>query len=108
MDQTKPRPRVHTADTRPFAVPRTLSELQGPAAGLLELPHHVYWGPDPVVDLDTDAGLGKAYEATLREGLLDDLRGLVNAERLCAVWHDLVLPLRIRAAWERALGPALG
>lgn len=107
MESSEHAERVHTAWTRPFALPASMSELRGPASGLLELPHHVYWGPERIVDLDSPAGVGKAYEATIREGLREDLRCLLNAARLRSVWDDLVLPIRIRTAWERALGASL-
>jgi hypothetical protein len=92
--------RVLTEHTRPFDLPEALSDLLGPGSGRLTLPQHVYWGPTPTVDLSTFGGVSKAYEATLREGLRQDLVALLNGDLLASVWARLVLPLRIRNAWE--------
>jgi hypothetical protein len=92
--------RLFTEATRTFAVPADLRDLAGPSTGSLTLPDTVYWGPESVVDLAHWDDLAKAYEATLREGDLAEVCGIVNADLLRRFWNQLVFPSRIRAAWE--------
>lgn len=92
---------VLTAGTRAVAVPADLAELRGPRRGRLRLPTSVYWGPQPVVDLDHWDDLAKAYEATLREGDVQDVCSLLDAGILSDVWSQIVLPGPVRATWER-------
>lgn len=99
---------VMTADTRAVAVPGSLGELRGPRHGRMQLPPSVYWGPRPDVDLRFWDDVAKAYEATLREGDLDDVRALVNPHLLAEVWADIVLPRAVRAAWERRFASLAG
>lgn len=92
--------RVFYRDVKPYEVPARLEELRGPAHGPVRLPVSVYWGPDPVADLDTQGGVIKAYQAVLREGQVADQVALLNPVRLMDVWSELLLPARARALWE--------
>jgi len=92
---------VLTAGTRAVAVPADLAELRGPRRGRLRLPASVYWGPQPVIDLDHWDDVAKAYEATLREGDLQDVCSLLDAGILSEVWAQIVLPVSVRATWEQ-------
>ena len=94
------RPRVFFRDTKPYEVPASLAELRGPAAGVVELPHSVYWGPERTVALGTPSGIRKAYQAVLREGTVDDQALILNAKILQREWGELALPDRVRVLWE--------
>lgn len=93
--------RVFLRDVKPYAVPESLDELQGPATGVVELPLSIYWAPgDHLADVGTADGAWKTYVAALSEGRLEDIIRLVNADRLRQVWGDLLLPRRVVAMWE--------
>lgn len=92
--------RVFLRDVKPYDAPGSLDELAGPSGGVLELPHHVYWGPEPTVDLDSPCGVVKAYQAVLSEGSAGDQAVLLNRGLLLRVWPDLALPDRVRLLWE--------
>jgi DNA invertase Pin-like site-specific DNA recombinase len=92
--------RVFFRDTKPYEAPASLDELQGPAEGLLELPHSVYWGPERTVDLDIPSGIRKTYQAALREGTAEEQAGILNREVLLREWAELALPDRVRVMWE--------
>ena len=92
--------RVFFRDTKPYEVPDSLDELQGPAGGAFELPHSVYWGPERTVDLDTPAGIHKTYQAALREGTASEQARLLNRDVLLREWAELALPDRVRVMWE--------
>ncbi|WP_258370533.1 hypothetical protein [Curtobacterium sp. MCLR17_043] len=55
--------RLLCSDVKAYPVPECLEDLRRPEHGVLELPLNVYWGPNSVVDLDTDDGLEKAYHS---------------------------------------------
>ncbi|MDN4640475.1 recombinase family protein [Agreia sp. PsM10] len=92
--------RVFFRDTKPYEAPSALDELRGPAHGVLELPHSVYWGPERTADLETAAGIRKAYQAALREGTAVEQVGLLNRDVLLREWGELALPDRVRVLWE--------
>jgi DNA invertase Pin-like site-specific DNA recombinase len=95
--------RVFFRDTKPYDVPASLNDLQGPAGGRLELPHRLYWGPERTVDLDTEGGAVKAYQAVIREGSAEDQAQFLNRGRLVELWPSLMLPTRVRDEWERQI-----
>jgi hypothetical protein len=82
-----------------------MSDLSGPAAGVVALPSSVYWGPDPIVDLSEWDDVAKAYEATIREGDEADVCAILNADVLRRVWSRLFLPITVRQRWEARFGP---
>jgi len=92
--------RVFYRDVKPYAVPARLGDLYVPEHGVLELPLNVYWGPNPIVDRDSDEGIEKAYQSVIQEGHVEDLVAILHPARLHAVWADLLLPERARLAWE--------
>lgn len=92
--------RILFRDVKPYDTPTTLHALQGPAGGILELPLAAYWGPNPVVDLDTFDGVDKAYTALISNGRTSDQEALMNRERLIKVWPELALPARAQSIWE--------
>lgn len=92
--------RVLYKDIVPYDVPSSLDALRGPAAGLLELPITVHWGPRRVFDLDRPGLRHAAYRAIVREGTPADQEALLNAELLKRAWAELILPERCCTLWE--------
>jgi hypothetical protein len=93
-----------TARHRPFVVPASLEELDGPTMdGRVRLPTHVDWSVGRVYDLADPIDRRRVYELVLREGDLDDLRRYVDAELLVDQFDELVLPDEIRTAWAGLL-----
>ncbi|MEX2503920.1 MAG: hypothetical protein WD378_03665 [Egicoccus sp.] len=89
------------ARTRPFEVPASVAELDGPsAAGVVELPPHLVWSGDRRYDLDDPHDRRRVYEIVLREGSLADQRRYVDREELVRVFDELFLPAPIQAAWR--------
>lgn len=89
---------------RPVVVAADLSELRGPASGLVELPQRLFWsGPGRVFDLaDPDRAL-EMYEAVFDAARSEaDLAEYLNAELLTRLWPELTLAPRVRRAWEAA------
>jgi hypothetical protein len=93
-------PRVLFQDVKPVDVVASLDDLRGPATGPLVLPLEVYWGPEPLVDLASTSDVAKAYQAVLREGDTRAQAALLDRDLLVRTWPDLLLPDRVRAAWE--------
>ncbi|GAA1593237.1 hypothetical protein GCM10009828_017770 [Actinoplanes couchii] len=81
-----------------------LGELDGPLAGVVELPHRMLWLPaeDRRFDLADDYDRARMYEIVLREAVhYAELRTFLNARLLRDLWVDLFLPRGVRAAWEQ-------
>jgi hypothetical protein len=80
----------------------SLSDLQGPASGTIELPVRLFWSaPDHTFDLDLRHEALAAYESVLNEARTPaDLAEFLNAGLLAGLWADLHLPRRTRQAWE--------
>ncbi|WP_250035090.1 hypothetical protein [Paractinoplanes maris] len=93
---------VHLARPhRPVLVAGTLGELTGPAAGLVELPLRLWWGPQRAFDLAQPTMLAWMYENVLREAIrVEELRTYLHGPTLVRVWPELNLPRGVRAAWE--------
>jgi hypothetical protein len=84
------------------SIPDALPDLD-PAMALrqLELPLHLEWSTrDRHVDLADRRQRARAYETVLREGRPDDIAGIVDGALLIDLWDELVVPRRIRAAWQ--------
>lgn len=95
---------VFSARRRPFSVPDSLVELDGPsAAGTVSLPPHLDWSNRRTYDLADRVDRLRVYEQVLREGTLEDLRCYVDATELGQVLDELFLPDEIREAWHRLL-----
>ena len=88
--------------SRPPVVAASLSGLQGPAAGVIELPRRLFWSaPDHTFDLSQRHDALAAYESVLIEARTPaDLAEFLSGELLTALWRDLHLPDRVRQAWE--------
>lgn len=92
--------RVRFQDVKPYDAPAKLDDLHGPASGAVQLPPWVYWGPNPVANLDVEGDAIRAYQATIQEGRLVDQLQILNRERLVSLWPELTMPARARALWE--------
>lgn len=93
--------RVFFRDVKPYAIVDDLDQLRGPAGGIVELSHSVWWAPGgPRVDLDEPGGVRLAYRAVLNEGTVDDLVQILHRDQLIEVWPELVLPRRVREMWQ--------
>lgn len=70
---------------RPYVVPATLSDLQGPAAGVVELPATVAWSGRRAYDVQAPADLMVMYERVIVEApSVEVLNSLIDQERLAA------------------------
>jgi hypothetical protein len=86
---------------RPFVVPGSLAELDGPTvAGRVRLPLHLDWSSGREYDLDDPADRARVYEIVLREGTLDDLRTYIDPTRLADALQRMFLPTVIAATWR--------
>jgi hypothetical protein len=97
---SSPDTRVFYRDIKPYDAPDSLEHLFGPSSGLLTLPIDLYWGPTPVMNLDSVGGLVMAYQATISEGCAADQVKFLNRELLIEIWPELRLPSRARELWE--------
>lgn len=90
-------------DSMPVILPVSLDDLCGPTEGVLTLPIHLDWSPSRTYNLADLKRVRTLYCTVLREASgTDDLMTWVNKDQLLVVWSDLVLPDRIRHAWESA------
>lgn len=92
--------KVRIQDVKPYDAVTRLDELCGPRSGPVALPHWVYWGPNPTVDLDSESDVIKAYQATIQEGRTVDQVQILNRDLLIAIWPELTMPPRVRQLWE--------
>jgi hypothetical protein len=100
---TSPDIRPRAARTlRPVVLPQSLTELQGPATGAVELPNRLCWSlRDRTFDLaDPDAVLDM-YDAVLDAGTIDDVTKYLNAGLLVTLWDSLGMGKHARDAWQQ-------
>ncbi len=94
--------KVGYAERRPYAIPKSLSDLRGPAHGVVRLPASLAWTGRADYDLDDDADRIVFYERVLVEALATGtVAGLLDAKLLRATWRHLFLPPAVRWAWEQ-------
>jgi hypothetical protein len=90
-------------NTRPTFVPESLWELHGPTDGVVKLPVYLDWSADSNYNLSSPVELRSMYETVLSEATGEhDLFEHIDRNTLLALWPELVLPRRVRAAWEGA------
>ena len=84
------------------SVPDQLPDLSvREAVRVVDLPLHLEWSrPGRFVDLADRRQRAQLYEAVLREGRPADVESIVDGALLVDLWDELVLPRRLRAAWE--------
>ena len=99
-----PLPRGRTAQV-PDRLPRlTVSQ----AMRTVHLPLHLNWSdPGRAFDLSDRADRARVYEIVLREGKAADITTYIDGALLVDLWHDVVLPRALRAAWEPVITAAL-
>lgn len=88
------------ANTIAYCTPDTLSDLEGPAAGVIELPRYLYWGPETSVDLSDFVDIQRMYQPVVRIGSVADQIKWLNRDILVNSWSRFVLPARCAALWE--------
>jgi hypothetical protein len=88
------------AENRPYLLPDTLGELDGPVTGAVQLPLRLDWSDRMVFHLGEPAERNLMYERVIREATrADDLRSYLNESVLRQVWPQLFLPRRVRQSW---------
>lgn len=101
---------VEIGGGRTAAVPDRLPDL--PAREALrrrEMPLHLDWSrPARTVDLADRRQRARAYEVVLREGRPVDIESIVDGALLVDLWTDLVLPRRLRIAWQPVIDETVG
>jgi transcriptional regulator with XRE-family HTH domain len=93
---------VSSGGGRLASVPNVLPDLE-PRKALrqLELPLHLEWSrKDRHVNLADRRERARTYETVLREGRPADIVHIVDGALLVDLWDELVLPRRIRDAWQ--------
>jgi transcriptional regulator with XRE-family HTH domain len=101
---------VEIGGGRTAAVPDQLPDLPArEAVRRLDMPIHLDWSrPGGRVDLADRRQRARAYEVVLREGRAVDIESIVDGALLVDLWTDLVLPRRVRAAWQALVDEAVG
>jgi len=92
--------RVLFRDAIPYELPSSLSALQGPVDGMLEVPITVHWGPTRIFDLSEAGQRRMVYQALVREGTSQIQEALLSETLLRQEWDGLILPDRCRGLWE--------
>ncbi|WP_284990182.1 hypothetical protein [Arthrobacter sp. efr-133-TYG-120] len=92
----------HTiADSLAYLVPNAFNDLHGPAAGTVELPLHLDWGPERSYTVDDDGSCSALYQLTLQNsGSIEEICRIVHPARQTALWPTMILPSRCRQLWE--------
>ena len=87
---------------RSAAVPDRLPDLPvREAVRRFEMPLHLEWSrPGRVSDLADRRQRARVYEVVLREGRPIDIESIVDGALLVDLWDELVLPKRLRSAWQ--------
>lgn len=89
------------AENRPYLLPETLGELEGPLAGVVQLPVRLDWSERKEFRLDDPAERNVMYERVIREATrAEELRSYLNDRVLREVWKQLFLPACVRRTWE--------
>ncbi|MFF0343561.1 hypothetical protein [Kribbella sp. NPDC004875] len=102
-DKHEARPGDTYASMIPYMVPRSLDQLQGPAAGVIDLPTRLDWGPNPRYDLAKIDEATTLYNKVISEAsTVDDLAEFLNREMLVALWPRLRLPRHCADLWNQA------
>jgi transcriptional regulator with XRE-family HTH domain len=101
---------VEVGGGRTAAVPDQLPDLPArEAVRRLDMPIHLDWSrPGRRVDLADRRQRARAYEVVLREGRPVDIESIVDGALLVDLWTDLVLPRRVRVAWQALVDVAVG
>jgi hypothetical protein len=98
MDMERPGP-FSVADVKPYAVPESLDELQGPSHGVVALPRDMAWSGRQEFDLDDEYDRAAMYKIVLEEGQ-EDQRRFLNWRILRRDWRNFLPARQVRALWE--------
>ncbi len=75
----------------------------------IALPLSLNWSrPGAVFALGDRRQRARCYEVMLREGMPDDMLGVIDGALLVDLWPDLVLPREVRDAWRSVIGEVSG
>jgi hypothetical protein len=78
-----------------------MSNFHGPTAGVVELPHRMFWQPNRTLNLDEPFMLQWMYEIVLREAITrEELCRWLDGPTLHRLWPRLYLPHGVRRDWE--------
>lgn len=93
---------VAVGRSRTVFVPDHLPELPTQeAVRVMDLPLHLKWsGQGRSVNLADRRQRALIYEVVLREGRPVDIESIIDGALLVDLWDELVLPRRLRVAWE--------
>lgn len=93
---------IEVGGGRTAVVPDRLPDLPvHEAVRTFTMPLHLDWSrTDRTVDLADRRQRARAYEIVLREGRPADIEGMVDGALLVDLWNELVVPKRIRTAWQ--------
>lgn len=92
---------------RPVVV-LSLSELHGPAAGIIEPPRSVWWSGEPAVNLDDRGQAVVFYDQLLDHGTREDIAAWASAELLASLWPTMGGRPAVRERWEAVNPEQLG
>ena len=88
-------------NVKPAFVVDDLSSLHGPTEGIVSLPPHLDWTPNPQYDLSRSNRVRTLYATVLREAHSEeDLTSFLANDLLVTVWRSLRIPGSLRDAWE--------
>jgi hypothetical protein len=94
---------------RTAPVPDQLPDLPTrDAVRVFDMPLHLEWTrPSRSVDLADRRQRARAYETVLREGSPVDIESIVDGALLVDQWDEVVLPRRLRRAWQAVIDATL-
>jgi hypothetical protein len=73
------------------------------------MPLHLEWSrARRVVDLADRRQRARVYEVVLREGRPIDIESIIDGALLVDLWDELVVPKRLRSAWQPLIDAARG
>lgn len=87
---------------RPIVLPPSLSLLDGPRTGVVELPVHLDWTPTNLYDLSSPQRVRTLCSTVLENALNPEDFRYLNRDTLRETWAVLRLPRNTRAVWESA------
>lgn len=90
-------------DWRPYEMPRTLDDLDGPSTGIVTLPKQIFWqNGTKDFDLSDEGDVKVLYQAVISEANAEDQRRYLNKDLLVKQWCELSLPVKAAKAWQSA------
>ena len=102
-DKHEAQPGDTYASMIPYVVPESLDLLQGPTAGVIDLPTRLDWGPNSRYDLSNIDEATALYTKVISEASTqEDLTQYLSRDILVALWPRLRLPRRCADLWNQA------